>query len=250
VLTTWQAARTFLISALTRSIIAIYILISVSRIRALYTYYKAPVDVLTYLQLQELPRLSAAAFPDSHPTPAPSNGSMEHLDRYGRAQDFEPLRPLNLSLCYGSEWYRFPSHFLVPEPVTVRLVDVGVPGIMPKHFLPLTRLEATRSREPRFNDLNRPETDQYVGFLGFHTTELSFGAVRCECMLVLRRARIPASPTSNRMRVMQYRPLGYRHLSTLPRRIQVEPPHPDLAPAWQALAERQRVRAALPVEVH
>jgi len=61
-----------------------------------------------------------------------------------------------VSICTGSEWFTFPSHFFLPEGATLQFIEDGFTGILPQHF--------TNATEPRlpFNDQNREERSRYL----------------------------------------------------------------------------------------
>ncbi len=98
-----------------------------------------------------------------------------------------PLKSLEqpIRLCYGKEWHRFPTYFLVPAGVEVEWIKSDFTGILPKHFdvdassptQPLDGIASTSMRrlashwpwssytrrlQSGFNDLNREEADRYV----------------------------------------------------------------------------------------
>jgi alpha-1,2-mannosyltransferase len=64
-------------------------------------------------------------------------------------------------VCMGSDWYTFPSHFLLPPSARLEYFKDGFGGILPQHFAP----EGGTWRPPLqpFNGLNREETSRYVG---------------------------------------------------------------------------------------
>ena len=60
---------------------------------------------------------------------------------YGNEQptpewDFAPLKKMNppVTLCYGTEWYRFPGSYLIPEGVEVKWVQTEFDGMMPRQW--------------------------------------------------------------------------------------------------------------------
>mmetsp|Transcript_2333 Transcript_2333/g.3677 ORF Transcript_2333/g.3677 Transcript_2333/m.3677 type:complete len:612 (-) Transcript_2333:129-1964(-) len=65
-----------------------------------------------------------------------------------------------VSVCTGSEWYQFPSHFHLPECARLQFIDDGFTGILPQHFAPVngTFIEPLQP----FNDKNREETSRYM----------------------------------------------------------------------------------------
>lgn len=83
-------------------------------------------------------------------------------------------------LCLGREWFRFPSHYLLPEGIRVRFVRTSANGMLPRYFeeaktnstgngsnIPIKDWLTDRPgthREPkaRFNRQNQEEMDQYT----------------------------------------------------------------------------------------
>lgn len=170
--------------------------------------YHGPFSVLAFLTDHELPRLVALAYPDKQSVQvqqrlaaglAPVLTIEEQHARLWAADrkhdphvDLEPLSYLahkhgkqeSLRLCYGKEWHRFPSTYLVPNGVSVDFIASDFTGILPKHFarqgdeeLGQTPTMApmdewlgwawpwktfTRARRAGFNDMNREEPDRYV----------------------------------------------------------------------------------------
>ena len=83
--------------------------------------------------------------------------------------DLSPIKYLNLTLCFGKEWYRFPSHYLVPDGVSVAFIRSEFNGLLPQHFQvsvddtdSVWPREATRMMPSNVNDLNKEEVSQYV----------------------------------------------------------------------------------------
>jgi alpha-1,2-mannosyltransferase len=179
----YRASRSSLFSTWTKSVLVTSALVSLMRILALFFYYHAPMDVAFHLQYHELPRLAISTWPDLYPTLAP------HIERdnltmaiayHEEHVELDPLDSLTekLRLCYGKEWYRFPTHFLIPEQVDVEFVKSEFDGILPKKWesrevrraSPLSGwwtkgvIEETRKVREGFNDLNKEEPDRYVSY--------------------------------------------------------------------------------------
>lgn len=133
--------------------------LSILRITAIYRYYHAPMDVLYHFQTYELPRLGVSRLPSSFPAVNQSIPFSQAIDQLESQIDLSPLRQLNLTLCYGKEWHRFPTSFLVPEQVRIEFIRSEFKGILPKHF---GVVNGTRVVPEGFNDLNREEPDRYV----------------------------------------------------------------------------------------
>ncbi|KAG8961232.1 mannosyltransferase [Tulasnella sp. 419] len=168
----YQASKTGLFSNLTLWTILFSGIISFSRIMAIYRYYHAPFAIVGHLEFKELPRVLNATnlliVPDR---------SNEYAGVYVQSTRYEDdvkydLSPLKifggLRLCYGKEWYRFPSHFHVPEGVEVRWIKSGFDGMLPALFAeskggswPWVR-EKTREIPEGLNDLNKEEPRHYV----------------------------------------------------------------------------------------
>lgn len=77
------------------------------------------------------------------------------------------LAPLNLRLCIGKEWHRFPSSWLVPDEVETRFIKSEFDGILPKVWEEPGEGKGLFGRatavEPQgMNMFNREEKDRYV----------------------------------------------------------------------------------------
>jgi alpha-1,2-mannosyltransferase len=73
--------------------------------------------------------------------------------------DGTDLGPRGVSICTGSEWYTFPSHFFLPDGARLQFIQDGFTGILPQHFGPTN---GTSSALLPFNDLNREELSRYM----------------------------------------------------------------------------------------
>ena len=68
----------------------------------------------------------------------------------------------NLTLCYGKEWHRFPTHFLVPSMKwDVRFIKSEFQGQLPGLFPPYDP-EGTKRIPDHMNDDNAEEISRYV----------------------------------------------------------------------------------------
>jgi alpha-1,2-mannosyltransferase len=65
-----------------------------------------------------------------------------------------------LSVCMGSEWYTFPSHFFMPHGVTLNYYEDGFTGILPQHFAAANGTFC-EPLQP-FNGENKEERSRYV----------------------------------------------------------------------------------------
>jgi alpha-1,2-mannosyltransferase len=121
-------------------------------------YYHAPLSVASQFEAHELPRLLNVTgflpyFPPTDESPR---------------VDLTPVREFNLTLCLGKEWYRFPSHYLIPSGINVEFIKSNFDGHLPRHFEHaegvslLNKVEGTRYVPKDLNDLNREEPLHYV----------------------------------------------------------------------------------------
>lgn len=83
----------------------------------------------------------------------------------------EPLAALDLRLCLGKEWHRFPSSWLVPDEVETRFIESEFKGILPKVWEAGGNGtagiwgRATGVLPSGMNDRNLEERDRYVRIL-------------------------------------------------------------------------------------
>lgn len=168
-----QASRTNLFSTTTLAFLSTVTLLSFSRIFALSQYYHAPLEVLHTFHYEELPRVLNAT---GLLPPEPARSYVKERDRPA-VNLGNRVGELNLTLCYGKEWYRFPSHWLVPDGVRVEFVKSEFDGLLPRHFIEagsdevkhlsidslLWKWPATRYAPSDLNDVNKEEPSHYVG---------------------------------------------------------------------------------------
>ena len=76
----------------------------------------------------------------------------------------EQIRKTELKVCLGNEWYIFPSHFYLPQNVTMGYVRDDFRGILPQPFAHNVGVIGATSGECALanNDQNREEQDRYV----------------------------------------------------------------------------------------
>ncbi len=155
----------------TRSVLGVFVVLSLGRIIAVHSYYHAPLTVYHHLQSYELPRLAVKLHPELYSNTldaaAPFSTFTEQLAKLDHKFDLSPLGEEGLRLCLGKEWHRFPSHWLVPDEVEVRFIKSEFNGILPKVWdqgKPGQGLwgRATGVVPTGMNDRNKEETDRYV----------------------------------------------------------------------------------------
>ncbi|KAJ7269399.1 glycosyltransferase family 22 protein [Mycena haematopus] len=123
----YRASQSTIFRTFTTSVVVASAAISVSRILALTFYYHSPMSVVFSFQVDELPRL----LNDTGLLPVyPPGTPEEDIPRI----DLSPVKDLNLTVCVGKEWYRFPGHYLVPIGVRVDFVKSEFKGLLPGHF--------------------------------------------------------------------------------------------------------------------
>lgn len=170
-------------SHFTRAVVVLSCLLSFARISAVHNYYHSPFNVLYQLQVYELPRLALTVQPELAPH-VDATWSQEEFVRaldQDRALPLDGLKPLGLRLCYGKEWHRYPSSWLVPDEVEPRYVKSAFDGILPKVWEapgPGKGLfgRATATVPSGMNMFNREEADRYVRRLRSHFLHLERSA--------------------------------------------------------------------------
>lgn len=162
-----QASQTNVFKLFTMSVMTLSIALSGARILALFHYYHAPLGVSYYIEHNEVPRLLNAT--GLLPSPQPRGASYNPAYADDEYLDISGLKQIGVRVCYGKEWYRFPSHYLFPEGIEVQFVKSGFSGLLPRHFAVdptpsegLWKRGQTRVAPPGLNDMNREEPGVYV----------------------------------------------------------------------------------------
>lgn len=109
------------------SIILIHGIISISRTVSIVDGYSAPIRLLVDSKTREI---------------------------------FQNDSSNDIHVCIGKDWYRFPSHFLLPSKCELSFIRSEFRGQLPKAYSQLKN--ATRLVEKHFNDENREEIDRYI----------------------------------------------------------------------------------------
>lgn len=170
---------------ITRTIVLACMFISCSRIVALNHYYHAPLDISFHLNTEELPRLLNATNLLPPPPPRLPSHNIAY-DSDGPPVDLTPIKQFGLRLCFGKEWYRFPSSYLVPHGVNVEFVKSEFNGLLPRHFDESTgaeggrwKREKTREVPGDLNDVNEEVSSRYVSvsLLGTRNTTDAEGGI-------------------------------------------------------------------------
>ncbi|CAB5362776.1 unnamed protein product [Rhizophagus irregularis] len=142
-------ARRYCMKSLTAAIIIFCGAISLARVSALYVHYSAPMTIFKHFYYEEIPSQIAAR--------------QLQVDLINN--------PINL--CIGKEWYRFPSHYFLPDGVRLRFLKSDFNGQLPKYFMEKTYIdfdnktkfsterEGTWLVQEGFNDRNLEEMDRY-----------------------------------------------------------------------------------------
>lgn len=88
---------------------------------------------------------------------------------------FSPLQEAGLthagaSVCFGKEWYRFPSSYFLPHDMRAKFIRSEFDGLLPGEFpdapSALGRLEGASQIPSGMNDLNEEDPDKYVSAHG------------------------------------------------------------------------------------
>ncbi|THH33402.1 hypothetical protein EUX98_g781 [Antrodiella citrinella] len=166
----YRASKATLFSRFTLSVVSAFMVISATRTLALWEYYHAPMTIVYRLESQELPRLLNTTGHITLPTPHdnPDNQYERHDEEKPRI-DLAPLKKMDITLCYGKEWHRFPGHYLVPEGVRVEWIKSEFDGMLPGHFVATAtdgglfeRMKGTKVVPTGLNDLNEEAPEFYV----------------------------------------------------------------------------------------
>ncbi|WAQ87472.1 hypothetical protein PtA15_8A376 [Puccinia triticina] len=186
----YRAGQTSIFSTVTRTVIMTSSCIAIARILALQNYYHAPLDLMFHFQYNELPVRAIQTYPAEYAylglnTTKPILEAIEHAEY---TVDLGPLAREKLTLCLGESWFRFPTQFLVPDPINVQFVKGPFEGILPAKFISspkkdqfdgpttrpsnstpshpfsewLWRRKGTRTNGGKFNTQNKEEIDRYV----------------------------------------------------------------------------------------
>ncbi|KAI7949465.1 hypothetical protein MJO28_008286 [Puccinia striiformis f. sp. tritici] len=138
----YKAGRTSIFSTFTRTVILTSSCIGIARILALQNYYHGPLDIMFHFQYNELPIRAIQSYPAEY-TYLKLNTSIPILEAIEHAEytmDLGPLKKDKLTLCLGESWFRFPTQFLVPDPINVEFVKTSVfDGILPSKFVSSTK---------------------------------------------------------------------------------------------------------------
>ena len=111
-----------------------FTMLSIGRSAALYHHYGAPITSYKFLNHYIRKRFESSHINEHHYTNS-------------------------IRVCVGKEWYRFPSHFFLPEGSKLAFLESGFRGQLPQLFDPTN---GTRGIPPNFNEINEEETDRYV----------------------------------------------------------------------------------------
>ncbi|KEI38671.1 glycosyltransferase family 22 protein [Mixia osmundae IAM 14324] len=163
----FKASQTKIFARFTMAILTLATLLSASRILAVQRYYHAPMDVAFHFSTIELPTLALKRFPELYPQVL-SDRSKDYATAIASAEEFvdlAPLRSLNISICYGKEWYRFTGHHTIPNEVSANFIASDFHGQLPKKFESAIQTgwqgrQSVASKIPTgFNAVNREETE-------------------------------------------------------------------------------------------
>ncbi|TFY64294.1 hypothetical protein EVJ58_g2719 [Rhodofomes roseus] len=164
----YRASRAIIFSRFTLSIITASGVLSFSHIMTHWKYYHAPMSIFHALEADEIPRILNTTGQIFIPPPSPNQSRLDEEERIPRI-DPALIKQLGLHMCVGKEWYRFPSHFLVPDGVRVNWIKSEFDGMLPAHFVETkaewglpARVQGTRIVPSSLNDLNKEASELYV----------------------------------------------------------------------------------------
>lgn len=99
------------------------------------------------------------------------------------------------NLCLAKEWYRFPSHYLLPSGVRAKFVSSAFDGLLPGEFPESPGRDGTWMLPRGMNDRNQADPEKYVSLL-YPMYILRRVCWLMECRLRSRYATMSSSPTS------------------------------------------------------
>lgn len=103
--------------------------VSVSRILALYEHYSAPIDV--YRNAFDLVKVPEPIGSTSTVTVEGTEPTVMAASNVGSSLD---AKKEIIRVCVGKEWYRFPSHYFLPEGARLGLIKSHFDGLLPGEF--------------------------------------------------------------------------------------------------------------------
>jgi alpha-1,2-mannosyltransferase len=139
--------------------------ISIFRIIAIFKFYHAPMDIAYHFQYTTIPHILTSL--GHGPKPPPKGYSPYTKDEVIVPEwDYTPLTKLDpaITLCYASEWHRYPGSYLIPEGIDVQWVQTDFDGMMPRRWERSAvsnstgqwpRSETRVVRDGRFNGMNK-----------------------------------------------------------------------------------------------
>ncbi|KAI0049268.1 glycosyltransferase family 22 protein [Auriscalpium vulgare] len=170
----YRASKTSIFNRSTLFIVLLSMLISLSRIFALWKYYHTPMTIVYVFEKEEVPHLLNATGLLPHTLPPPELMS-EYKARKATDREDEDdfdlalIEQFGLRICLGKEWHRFPGHYLVPTGVRVDWIKSEFDGLLPAHFQETgrnssigVRATGTSAVPVGLNDLNKEEPMHYV----------------------------------------------------------------------------------------
>lgn len=139
-------------------------MLSITRILAIHQFYRAPMDVALHFQYNTVPSILQSM--GYSPIPLPDNyvhNGAPPPDEW----DLTPLTQLEdpVTLCYGTEWHRYPGSYLIPEGIDVRWLQTDFAGMMPRRWESSEnagqwpRAETRKERIGRFNGANKASSE-------------------------------------------------------------------------------------------
>ena len=135
------------------SFLVLTALVSVSRIVALYQNYHASMDLWMHA--------NSIGQSEKYFTLGKKMNVLDISTYFHLTIFFFSFSEEKVSVCMGKEWYRFPSHFFLPENWQVKFVKSEFKGQLPQMYAANTE-DATKLERGNFNDMNKEETDRYV----------------------------------------------------------------------------------------
>ncbi|KAK3822201.1 MAG: glycosyltransferase family 22 protein [Linnemannia elongata] len=114
--------------------------LSISRILALHEHYSAPIDV--YRKAFDLVKVPGPIVIEgaADPTVVTPAAATSATSEAGIVNAEASKKPEIVRVCVGKEWYRFPSHYFLPEGAKLGLIKSHFDGLLPGEFLESTNV--------------------------------------------------------------------------------------------------------------
>lgn len=130
----YRASRTSFFSYVSFAAILVPSILSVLRIIGMFSFYHAPFDLALHFEYRTIPSILAGL--GYSPIPFPPDFRPREDEEVEPEWDLTPLLELDppITLCYGSEWHRFPGSYLIEQGIDIQWIRSEFDGMMPRQW--------------------------------------------------------------------------------------------------------------------